>query len=119
METRPAPGESQLAWIVNDVEDIIAERMERALRDGWGPWHDYIPRSTHRELRLSEHKLPHIQVRVRYEGQIKAELEVKFGTRTGAMHVYPEATEWFFEGVEDEAEVRATREPNDKPLKPY
>lgn len=101
--------------ILDDVEDIMAERMERALNDGYTPWMAYSTQNSHREIekeRLCE-------VRIRFEGQMKAELELRYFSNKFETIIYPESTEWFFLGVEDEAEARAVREPNDRPLKPY
>lgn len=104
-----------LEEIVADVEDLMAERMERALNDGYTPWMAYTVQNDHRELRKG--KL--CDVRIRHEGQMKAELELRYFKDSFETHLYPEATEWFFLGVENEQEARDVREPNDKPLKPY
>ena len=105
-----------LEEIVADVEDIMAERMERALHDGYTPWMKYVVQNAHRQgPRVGEE----CDVRIRHEGQAKAELELRYFSDKFETHLYPEATEWFFHGLEDEAEARAVREPNDKPLKPY
>ena len=102
--------------IVADVEDIMAERMERALGDGYTPWTKYIIQNEHRD---GPGPGAEVDVRIRFEGQIKTELELRYFKRSFETHIYPESTEWFYPGVEDEAEARAVREPNDKPLKPY
>ena len=106
-----------LAEIVADIEDRMAERMERALHDGYTPWMKYIVQNRHRVPEPIPGEV--CEVRIRFEGQVKTELEVRYFTKQGETHVYPEATEWFFFGLEDEVEARAVREPNDRPLKPY
>lgn len=105
-----------LAEIIADVEDIMAERMERALGDGYTPWAKYIIQNAHRDGPGSGAE---VDVRIRFEGQVKAELELRYFNRGFETHIYPESTEWFYPGVEDEQEARDVREPNDKPLKPY
>lgn len=109
-----------LAWIISDVEDLLAARMELALLGSWSPWTEYVVQSDHRlsgEPRLGDT----VKVRIKYAGQLKVELEVLSftGYKNSEVHLYPEATEWFFAGLEDEAEARAVREPNDRPLRPY
>lgn len=47
-------------------------------------------------------------------------VEVRYTVNNGGWtHLWPEANEWWFPGLEEEAEARASREANDKPLRPY
>lgn len=105
-----------LAEIIADVEDMMAERMERALVNGYTPWMAYTVQNEHRD---GPHPGGICDVRIRHEGQVKIELELRYFKGSFETHIYPEATKWFFLGVENEEEARAVREPNDKPLKPY
>jgi hypothetical protein len=102
--------------IVADVEDIMAERMERALGDGYTPWMKYVIQNSHRDGPRPDTE---VDVRIRFEGQAKAELELRYFKDNFSTVIYPDANQWFYPGLEDEAEARAVREPNDKPLKPY
>lgn len=99
-----------------DVEDIVAERMERALGDGYTPWTTYIIQNSHRD---GPGPGVAVDVRIRHEGQVRAELELRYYKNSFETHIYPESTEWFYAGVENEEEARTVREPNDRPLKPY
>ena len=91
--------------------------MERAFNNGWTEWQPYKLQNKHRDhVRLVGDE---IEVRIRFPGEVRIAFEVRFDTRNGWTYLYPEATEWYFPGLEDEQQARDTREPNDKPLKPY
>jgi hypothetical protein len=103
--------------IVEDVEDLMAERMEIALKRGWTDWQEYQIKERHASLLKQPGAL--VEVRFKYPGAVFMEIELRYDTRGGWTHLYPDANEWWFPGLEDETEARETREANDKPLKAY
>lgn len=91
--------------------------MELALLGGWTPWKEYTLCNGHRGLPRAVGQF--IEVRFQHPGTVYMNVEVRYWTSLGCTTRWPEANEWWFPDLEDEAEARATREANDKPLRPY
>lgn len=106
-----------LEEIIEDVEDLLAHRMELALMGSWTVWKTYKIQNGHRELPRPVGAK--VEVRFQFVGAVYMNVEVRYYTREGWTTIWPEANDWWFPGLEDEAEARITREANDKPLRAY
>jgi hypothetical protein len=103
-----------LAAIIEDVEDLMAERMELALLGGWTDWSEYKVQSKHKGLFGST-----VEVRFRYPNTAMVEVEVRREKTNGWDYMEVELDLWFFPGLEREDDARSRREVAPKKLRPY
>ncbi len=104
---------------MEDAEDLVAEKMERSLTRGKGEWyqtrshHGCIPTGTHCRVWRSPAGLIGVLIDehlLRKEDKTKKQLVVDTSKYPGKVYVYEYERQWYFEGIEEPAELRARLE---------